>query len=89
MENKQLEEFAERVKTMSVEQLNSYRAAAKNLNRALSVLGVSFILLIIAYPVLPMIFCGTILVYIFGKTSEGVSLTLDLVKKQLAKLENT
>ncbi len=89
MENKQLTEFAEKVKTMSVEQLNGYKTAAKSINRALSVLGISFIFLIISFPVLPMIFCGSILVYLFSKASEGVSLSLELVKEQLAKLENT
>lgn len=89
MENEKLTEFAIRVKTMSVEQLQGYKAAAINLNRILSVLGVSFIFLIMSYPVFPIIFCGTILVYLFGKTSEGLSRTLMIVKAQLAKLENT
>lgn len=89
MENKQLKEFAEKVKSMPVDQLIGYKSAAKNLNRALSFFGISFILLIISYPTIPVITAGSLLVYLLGKTSEGVSLTLDLVKEQLAKLENT
>jgi hypothetical protein len=89
MENKHMTEFAERVKSMSVEQLNGYKSAAKNINRALTFLGVSFILLMISYPVIPMLFCGGILVFVFSKASEGVSLSLTLVKEQLAKLEKT
>lgn len=89
MENEGSEEFADRVRAMTAEQLMAYRSAAKNINRALSALGISFILLIILYPVVPMILVGSALVFIFSKTSEGISDSLDIVKARLAKLEKS
>lgn len=89
MEDSRLVDFRVRVKKMTVEQLNEYISASKIVSRALSVLGVSFILMMIAYPTIPVIAIGGFVVYVFGKTSEGISKSLVLVREQLSKFKET
>jgi membrane-bound ClpP family serine protease len=89
MENKQLEDFAQRVKKLSEDELKGYMAAANNINRILSLLGVSFIFLMLSYPLIPVITIGGFMVYVFGKTSEGVSKSLALVREQLLKFQKS
>lgn len=89
MENKQIEDFQHKVKNMTEDQLHGYLAAAKNINRIISLLGVSFIFIMLSYPLIPIITIGAFMVYVFGKTSEGVSKSLALVREQLLKFQKS
>jgi len=89
MENKRLTEFSERLKSLNVEQLVAYKESAKKADYMLTVAGVSLILLMMFYPVLPIILFGSIVVFVLGKSSEGLSLSVKLVVEQISKLEKT
>ena len=89
MENKQMEVFKDTIKKMSEEQLRMHLAASKNVNGALSIAGIFFILIMIYYPTIPAIVIGSCCVYLLGKASEGISKAMVLVRAQLLKIQKT
>lgn len=82
-------EFYAKIKIMGMDDLRAYERAAFSSNRFISTLGIFSILGALVFPSTAALVVAGIVVYLLGNTSVGISCTLNVVREQIAKLENT
>lgn len=77
------EEFLDKLRKMSVEELVKYENAAKFTNRMVGTLAIILILLTLFYPHIVLIVCTAITVYVLANVSAGVSDFITVVQGHL------
>lgn len=81
------EEIAKRIKTMPEAELVAYEGAAVSTNRFITLLGVSCLFFMLAFPSPLTIIPGVILIYFMGNISVGVDVTIKEIRNRLAKFD--
>lgn len=82
------DEMKEKLKKMSIEELQQYRGAAKGINRIINIIGVGIILFILNFISILTIIPGAIFLFIISHTSIEINKTIIEIDNHILKLSD-
>jgi hypothetical protein len=83
--NNHKKELIEKIYHMSLDELISYEASAKNTNRFINLLGISIIWMMLIFTNVFTLIAGSIVVYVMSNLGVGINDTIRILREQIEK----